>query len=114
ATARQLAGQLAQQTAELDLVPAACLEALQALAAQGGRMTWVHFIRTYGELREMGAARIEKERPQRNPVSVTEQLWYRGLVGRAFFDTPDGPLEFAYIPDEILTALPKAASASAD
>ncbi|HRN50069.1 MAG TPA: hypothetical protein PLC52_03055 [Anaerolineales bacterium] len=114
ATVRQLAGQLAQQAAELELLPAACLQALQALAAQGGRMAWVQFIRTYGELREMGAARIEKERPQRTPVSVTEQLWYRGLVGRAFFDTPDGPLEFAYIPDEILAALPKAASASAN
>jgi len=33
-------------------------------------------------------------------------LWYRGLVGRAFFDTPNGPEEFAYIPDDLLELLP--------
>lgn len=103
---QQLASQIAQLITEPDLIPPACQPALQALAAAGGRMPWLQFVRTYGELREMGAARIEKERPQRNPVSVTEQLWYRGLLGRAFFETSGGPAEFGYLPDEVLATLP--------
>lgn len=112
-TAQQLAAQLAQLAAEPDVLPAACTQALAHLAAAGGRQPWVQFIRANGEVREMGPARIEKECPQRTPVSVAEQLWYRGLVGRAFFDTPDGPVELAYIPDEILAALPASSTTSA-
>lgn len=104
--AEQLASQIASLITEPELIPAACQPALQALAASGGRLPWLHFVRTYGELREMGPARMEKERPQRSPVSVTEQLWYRGLLGRAFFETPSGPAEFAYLPDEVLASLP--------
>ncbi|MCW5875118.1 MAG: hypothetical protein KIS88_10790 [Anaerolineales bacterium] len=112
-TARQLAAHLAQLATELDVLPAACAQALAALAASGGRLPWLQFIRAYGEVREMGPARMEKERPQRSPVSISEQLWYRGLVGRAFFDSPEGPVEFAYVPDEILAVLPKTAVAPA-
>ncbi len=107
--AEQLAAQLSALLAEPDLIPPACQPALQALAAAGGRLPWLQFVRSFGELREMGPARLEKERPQRNPVSITEQLWYRGLLGRAFFDTPGGPAEFAYLPDEVLAALPQPA-----
>lgn len=104
--AEQLASQIAGLIAEPDLIPPACQPALRALAASGGRLPWMQFVRTYGELREMGPARMEKESPQRSPVSVTEQLWYRGLLGRAFFETPSGPAEFAYLPDEVLASLP--------
>ncbi len=106
--AEQLASQIACLIAEPDLIPAPCQPALRALAAAGGRLPWLQFVRTYGELREMGPARMEKERPQRSPVSVTEQLWYRGLLGRAFLETPSGPAEFAYLPDEVQASLPSA------
>jgi hypothetical protein len=33
-------------------------------------------------------------------------LWYRGLVGRAFFDSPTGPEEFAYVPEDLIPRLP--------
>lgn len=105
--AEQLGAQLsAILTNEPDLIPPACQPALQALAAAGGRMPWLQFVRSFGELREMGPARLEKERPQRNPISITEQLWYRGLLGRAFFEAPTGPVEFAYLPDEVLALMP--------
>ena len=39
-------------------------------------------------------------------ASATKSLWYRGLIGRAFFDTPTGPEEYAYIPDDLLLLLP--------
>lgn len=108
ASARQLATQLAALVSEADTIPQTCLAALSAIAAAGGRVPWPQFARNYGELREMGPARLEKEQPQRKPTSLAEQLWYRGLVARAFFDTPDGPVEFAYVPDQILAVLPKA------
>ncbi|MCJ7624224.1 MAG: helicase-associated domain-containing protein, partial [Anaerolineaceae bacterium] len=40
------------------------------------------------------------------PISSTEVLFYRALVGLAFFETPSGPQEFAYIPDDLLLLLP--------
>ncbi len=110
ASAREAISQLAE------LLPAKAINledlneetklALNELAMAGGRLPWAHFTRKFGELREMGAARRDKEQPQRQPVSTTETLWYRALIGRAFFDSPQGPLEFAYIPDEILAVLP--------
>jgi hypothetical protein len=33
-------------------------------------------------------------------------LWYRAFVARAFFDTQAGPVEFAYIPDDLLPLIP--------
>ena len=48
----------------------------------------------------MGAARRERERPDRAPVSVTETLFYKALIGRAFFETSQGLREFAFIPEE--------------
>jgi hypothetical protein len=32
-------------------------------------------------------------------------LFYRALIGRAFFDSPSGPEEFAYIPDDLIPLL---------
>lgn len=75
--------------------------------SSAGRLPWGQFERKFGELREMGPGRRDKEQPQNNPVSVTEMLWYRGLIGRAFFDTNEGPREFAYVPDELLAVIPR-------
>ena len=79
--------------------------ALAALAAQAGRLPWGQFMRDFGQLRDLGSARRDKELPHLHPISTTEDLWYRGLLGRAFFDSPEGLLEFAYIPDELLAVL---------
>ncbi|MBE9479018.1 MAG: helicase-associated domain-containing protein, partial [Chloroflexi bacterium] len=43
--------------------------------------------------------------PWRSPASPVEVLWYRGMIGRAFADTPKGPQEFAYIPTDLLQML---------
>jgi hypothetical protein len=80
--------------------------ALTQLAAHQGRLPWPQFVRDYGDLREMGIARRDKEQPHRDPSSTTELLWYHGLIGRAFLETPNGPAEFAFIPDDLLTLLP--------
>jgi hypothetical protein len=76
--------------------------ALQALVTQKGRIPWANFTRRFGEVREMGPGRRDREQPHLRPASAAEALFYRALLARAFFDTPDGPLEYAYVPDDLL------------
>jgi hypothetical protein len=87
-------------------LPKEAKSALEDLMQNAGRLPWAQFTRTYGEVREMGAAKRDRERPYEQPISVTEVLWYRAFVTRAFFDTHAGPVEFAYIPDDLLLLIP--------
>ena len=89
-----------------DALPEEARAALDALLRGKGRLPWAFFTRRFGEVREMGAGRRDREAPHLNPVSAAETLFYRAFLARAFFDTPDGPQEFAYIPDDILPLLP--------
>ncbi|MFH1446365.1 MAG: helicase-associated domain-containing protein [Chloroflexota bacterium] len=86
--------------------------ALEALMNEGGRMPWSLFIRRFGELREMGPGRRDREKPYRKPTSACEILWYRALIGRDFLDHADELQECAYIPNEFIEWLPSAAPAS--
>ena len=95
-----------QLSAVLANLPSAARQAWYVLLEQEGRLPWALFTRRYGALREMGAARRDREQPYQDTDIPTEILWYRGLIGRAFFDTPNGPEEFAYIPDDFLEILP--------
>jgi hypothetical protein len=79
--------------------------ALRALVKAEGRIPWAVFTRQYGDIREMGAAKRDRERPQLKPASTAESLYYRGLLARAFFDDEKGPQEFAYVPDDLLEQL---------
>ncbi|MCL4559695.1 MAG: helicase-associated domain-containing protein [Chloroflexi bacterium] len=87
-------------------LPDGARQALATLKENQGRMPWAAFTRRFGEVREMGPARRDREQPYLEPVSNAEVLWYRGLVGRAFFDTGGEPLEYAYIPDDLLVFIP--------
>jgi len=86
----------------LESLPEREIEALKEIAALKGRLAWSQCERKFGLLREMGAARRQREHPDTQPISITESLYYKGLIGKAFFDAPGGPKEFAFIPDEIL------------
>jgi hypothetical protein len=94
----------------LEVLQADVRAALTGLQREGGRLPWVEFIRLAGEVRQMGLAKRDRERPDLNPISPAEVLWYRCLVFRAFFNSTDGPLEFAYIPEDVLERLPPAPS----
>jgi len=83
-------------------LPAEAQEALAALAAEGGRMPWATFIRHYGEIREVGPGRRDRDQIHLNPISAAETLYYRALLARAFFDTPSGAQEFAYLPNDLM------------
>jgi len=79
--------------------------ALEALLQAGGKMPWVNFTRRFGDIRDIGAGRRDREQPHLHPVSAAEILWYRALLAKSFFDTEKGPQEFAYIPDDLVMAL---------
>ena len=79
--------------------------ALEALAGAGGRIPWGTFTRRFGDVREMGPGKRDREQPHLHPSSALETLWYRALVGKAFFDTEKGSQEFAFIPDDFLMVL---------
>jgi hypothetical protein len=83
-------------------LPESVSHAFFDLLRLGGRHPWHSWTRQYGDLRSMGPGRRDREQPWRNSHSTCEALWYRGLLGRAFLDTPKGPEEFAYIPIEML------------
>ncbi len=86
------------------LSPEACA-ALEALVTEGGRIPWAAFARRFGEIREVGAGRRDREQVYLHPISAAETLWYRALLAKAFFDTPSGLQEFAYIPEDLISLL---------
>jgi hypothetical protein len=91
----------------IQTLPERAREALDTLLEQDGRMPWGHFTRRYGQLREIGPARRDRERPYENAsASASEALWYRALIGRGFFDTANGPEEYAFIPEDLLALMP--------
>lgn len=79
--------------------------ALEALHLAGGKMPWGNFKRRFGDIRDIGAGRRDREQPHLHPASAAEILWYRALMAKSFFDVEQGPQEFAYIPDELAMAL---------
>jgi len=98
-----LDGQLVAEI--IETLPTEARIALNGLLAENGRIPWQEFTRRFGELRDAGSGRRDREQVHLQPVSATEVLFYRALLGRAFFETPSGPLEFAYIPDDLLNLL---------
>ncbi len=86
----------------IESLPQEAALALQAMTEAGGRLPWPGFTRRFGEIREVGPGRRDREQVYLNPISAAEVLFYRALLGRAFFDTPGGPQEFAFVPDDLL------------
>jgi hypothetical protein len=91
--------------AQWQALPAAEREALADLLSAGVTL-WQAFTRSWGEVRRMGPARLERERPWEQPVSPAEELWYRGLVFHDLQERPDGLAEVAVVPDEVRQVLP--------
>ena len=88
--------------AVLNALPEPAREALQKISEHGGRVVWFDFSREYGGIREMGPARRDRVKPHLDSnATPAEMLYYRALIGRAFFDSRDGPQEYAFIPDEL-------------
>ena len=82
-------------------------EALDALLAAGGRMRAPQFVRRFGAVRPVGPGKLAREAPWREPANAAEELWYAGLIFRAFAQDEGGPGEFFFIPDDLLSLLPE-------
>ena len=102
---RQLAEALvspATTAITLSALPDEELTALQFLVNHQGKADIGHFTRRYGSVRSMGMARLNREKPWLNPISVVERLWYKGFIYRSFQVTEQGGAEFIYIPRDLL------------
>ena len=80
--------------------------AMQILLGSGGTMPAAKFYRLYGEIREMGPGRLEREKPYLDPVSVAEALYYRGLIAKSYEEAKAGPQAVIYVPSDLARALP--------
>jgi len=87
-------------------LPEGTQTALSDVLEGGGKIPWALFTRRHGIIREMGPGKRDRERPHIQSPSAAEDLWYRGIISRAFFDAPSGMEEFAFIPDDLLLLLP--------
>ena len=90
----------------IEALPEKARQAVEALIQNSGWMTWSRFTREYGPLREMGPGKRDREKPYLDPNSVTEMLWYRGLIGRDFLKREGELQECAYIPEDMLHLMP--------
>jgi hypothetical protein len=81
--------------------------ALKAVLGSGGKMPANMFTRLFGEIRQMGAAQIEREKPHLNPNNSAEALFYRGLIAQAFEQAGPGARPMIYVPDDLAEVLPK-------
>ncbi len=80
--------------------------ALDTLLAAGGQMRAPQFRRQFGQVRPVGPGRLEREVAWRHPANPTEELFYAGLIYRAFYQDERGSGEFVVIPDELRCLLP--------
>jgi hypothetical protein len=90
----------------VETLPDETRAALDALINNEGWMTWHRFTLKFGKLREVGAGRRDREKPYLEPISPTEVLWYRGIIGRDFLMREGTLQECAYIPDDLLALMP--------
>jgi len=97
---------LSMRTALARLSPGGC-EALEVLLAAGGRMRAPHFARRFGQVQPIGPGRLERETRWLEPANPAEELWYAGLIFRAFHQDEVGPGEFLFIPEDLLPLLPQ-------
>lgn len=91
-------------------LPESAARVLSELQQNEGRILWNTFTRKFGDVREFGPSKREREQPHLNPISPSEVLWYRALISKAFLKKSGVPQEFAFIPSDILDLLPPPAA----
>lgn len=98
---------------ELNYLPPEEAGALQALAQAGGKMPVGAFARRFGDVRQMGPGRLEREEPWLTPENPAEALWYRGLLYRGYdnADQSGNLVEYYYVPNEFAGQIPTPSTA---
>ncbi|MBN1679504.1 MAG: helicase-associated domain-containing protein [Anaerolineae bacterium] len=81
--------------------------ALQTLLGSADhKMAEAQFLRLFGEIRQMGPGRRDREKPHLNPVGVAEVLYFRGLIATGVAQGKTGMQPFVYVPSDLAAALP--------
>lgn len=81
--------------------------ALQTLlGSPDHKMAEGHFSRIFGEIRQMGPGRREREKPHLNPISAAEALYFRGLIAVGFDQGKAGGQRSVYVPGDLAAVLP--------
>ncbi len=80
--------------------------AIETLLKEGGEMIEAQFSREFGSIRQMGPAKLERESPWLYPESISELLYYYGLVGRGFKGAGKNAHTIIYLPNDVTPWLP--------
>ncbi len=75
-------------------------EALTTIVRTGGALP-AHRLRGYGSLPRLGSARLARERPWLSPANPLEELYYAGLVYRAYGSPEEALGEIVLVPIEL-------------
>ena len=78
---------------------------LKYLCDNNGSVPTEDFQNRFGIQRVMGTEKIRREKAWQDPVSLTEKLWYRGLIFRGNSLSDDGYTELFQVPDDLLRIL---------
>lgn len=81
-------------------------EALQEIVHGGGALPGQRLALRYGGVRRLGPARLAREQPWRQPQNALEELFYKGLLFRAYDTIGDYYGEVLFIPPQLLQRLP--------
>ncbi|PWH20338.1 MAG: hypothetical protein DDG59_00735 [Anaerolineae bacterium] len=87
--------------------------AFEDLLSHQGRLPLAVFTRKYGEIRQVGAGKRDREAIYLSPQNPSEILSFHGLIYQDFLEGERGIEEFVYIPSELLAILPAAAATQA-
>ena len=79
--------------------------ALAELRRAQGVLPGHRLLMPFGTIRRLGPAGLARERPWLDPVSATEELYYRGLVYRAYGTVDDYVGEILFVPTALMDAL---------
>jgi hypothetical protein len=94
-------------------LPPEARAAVDGLRRAGGKIPVAEFFYRNGEIRQMGAARRQREQPWLDPVSVSERLWYSGWLGRAFIRAGSEVQEYIFLPGDLEALIPAGAAGAA-
>lgn len=87
------------------LSPAA-REALAIVVGVGGAVPGHRIALRYGAIRRLGPSRLAREEPWARPANAVEELYYRGLIVRAYGTVGDHYGEVFAVPQQILERVP--------
>ncbi len=85
---------------------AAARQVIAQLAAHPAGLPSHRLVVNYGQIRKFGPVRLEREMPWRHPETVLEELYFKGIIYRAYGTLDNYRGEVLWVPKELLESLP--------